>query len=458
MSEIVRLEGVTKSFKRGSEEIHAVDKIDLSLGAGEYVSVVGPSGSGKTTLLNMIGCIDRPSEGSVAVGGIETTLLKDSELARVRASTFGFVFQQFFLMPTLTALENVMVPGRFAVEKNSDLLGRARDLLELVGMSERETHYPVELSGGEMQRVAIARALINRPTVLLADEPTGNLDSRMSRELTELFDRLNDDGLTIVVVTHNDELAKSCNRKIHIKDGKIVDDQRTVSPAKARERVEVAPSKVIVTEVTETGSDLFLDESPEEAEKPGGYLPTRSTPHRIGVIELGIAAAAAGLLALASTFMPWVPGASGYAFLEMVNYPGASYGGNIFVRTYTGSGAVLLTGIWAILAGTVILMSGIAIALKRRRAFVVAAIAGAAGFIVAIFNIVMVFTRMGSAGSGAGVGPGVGLWVLAVASLAAAVVGIWGALKANAPVVGPAGSNEGRSGNHAKSPEGEADE
>ncbi|HEY5526786.1 MAG TPA: ATP-binding cassette domain-containing protein, partial [Candidatus Anoxymicrobiaceae bacterium] len=137
MSDLVCLDGVTKSFKRGSEEIRAVDLIDLTLTDGEYVAIVGPSGSGKTTLLNMIGCIDKPSEGSVEIGGVRTDVLRDSELARVRASTFGFVFQQFFLMPTLTSIENVMVPGRFAVNKQKDLSERARSLLELVGMSDR---------------------------------------------------------------------------------------------------------------------------------------------------------------------------------------------------------------------------------------------------------------------------------------------------------------------------------
>jgi putative ABC transport system ATP-binding protein len=439
MSDLVCLDGVTKSFKRGSEEIRAVDLIDLTLTDGEYVAIVGPSGSGKTTLLNMIGCIDKPSEGSVEIGGVRTDVLRDSELARVRASTFGFVFQQFFLMPTLTSIENVMVPGRFAVNKQKDLSERARSLLEMVGMSDRADHYPTELSGGEMQRVAIARALINKPLVLLADEPTGNLDSRKAKEVTELFDELNDAGLTIVVVTHNDELAKSCSRKIHIMDGKIVDDvvdkkpsRRKAATLKIMEEPEALPELSEVEVVAEAAMP-----GPEEIADEGGYLPTVAAPHKVNAIEMGAAVSVAGILALISTFLSWVPGATGYSFLTMMNYPGASYGGNFFLRTYTGSGAILLTGIWPMVIGIVILLSGIGMALKGRRAFTVAAVAGALGLIVSLLDIVMVFAKLRPAAGSGGMAPGAGLWLLAAASLLALCAGVWGAIHSNALLAEP---------------------
>lgn len=415
MNDLIELEGVTKTYRRGPEEIHAIDGVDLGIASGEFVAVVGPSGSGKTTLLNLIGCIDLPSEGSVVVAGIEAASLRDAELARVRASTFGFVFQQFFLIPTLSAIENIMLPGRFAVVKKHDLEKRAQELLQLVGMSDRAGHLPGELSGGEMQRVAIARALINGPSVLLADEPTGNLDSRNAEEVMALFEQLNGEGLTIVVVTHNDGLAEKSTRMLHLKDGTVVDDVR-VAP--------VAPVREISTEqVPETAA--FEAEEPVVAPVPSGYVPSESKPTYVREYVSAGLTVIAGALAVISAFLSWMAVLSGYSFITLVTLPGGAFGGNAVVRTYSGRGAPLLTGIWAIVIGAAIVASGVAIALRWKRGFLAATIAGTAGFLVAAFNIVVIFVRLDAA-SVTGVPPGAGLWLLGAASAVAAVVGIAG--------------------------------
>jgi len=220
MNKTIELNNVVKRYRRGTEEVHAIDGINLSIEEGEFLSIVGPSGSGKTTLLNLIGCVDKPTSGSVKLDTIEVRSLKDRELTKIRAKIIGFVFQQFFLLPTLTALENVELPTLFTrkITNNS----RARELLTLVGLENRENHLPSQLSGGEMQRVAIARALINEPKILLADEPTGNLDSQNAQIIMDIFRRLNQNSLTIIVVTHNIELAQSAKRTIYLKDGKIL--------------------------------------------------------------------------------------------------------------------------------------------------------------------------------------------------------------------------------------------
>jgi putative ABC transport system ATP-binding protein len=216
---IIELKDVTKLYKRGEEEIHAIDGLSLLVKKGDFLSIVGPSGSGKTTLLNIIGCVDNPTSGTVKINGQDVTRYKESRLAKIRRDTIGFVFQQFFLVPTLTAWENVQIPGLFA--KNIKRVERARELLNLVGLEKRKNHRPAHLSGGEMQRVAIARALINSPQILLADEPTGNLDSRNAEMIFRTFEELNKDGLTIIVVTHNIELAKISKKILLLEDGKI---------------------------------------------------------------------------------------------------------------------------------------------------------------------------------------------------------------------------------------------
>ncbi len=215
---VVQLENVSKNYRRGSETVHAVSDATLAVARGEYVSVVGHSGSGKTTLMNIMGCLDRPTEGRVTINGHEIQNEGEAGLTRLRQTSIGFVFQQFFLIPTLNVLENVSLPSLFAKRK---LNGRARELLEMVGLENRLHHLPGQLSGGEMQRVAIARSLINSPPIILADEPTGNLDSRNADMIMSLFQQLNKDGATIVVVTHNPGIVKGCDRMVHIEDGRI---------------------------------------------------------------------------------------------------------------------------------------------------------------------------------------------------------------------------------------------
>lgn len=220
MSKIIEAENLIKTYHRGSETIRALNSIDLSIDASEFLAIVGPSGSGKTTLLNLLGCLDIPSAGKLAVDGLEISSIKPKDLTAIRSRTVGFVFQQFFLFPTLTAIENVELPSIFG-RKNSHH-AKAKELLELVGLKGRDNHRPSQLSGGEMQRVAIARSLINSPKLLLADEPTGNLDSENADAIFALLQTLNQDGLTVIMVTHNHELAQRAHRVIRLKDGRIV--------------------------------------------------------------------------------------------------------------------------------------------------------------------------------------------------------------------------------------------
>jgi len=208
-----------KNYRRGSETVHALEDASLTIKAGELLALVGPSGSGKTTFMNLLGCLDTPSSGSYLLNGQEIAGRKESELVKIRQQNIGFVFQQFFLLPTLTVQENVELPLLF----NPSGKSRANELLELVGLTHRRHHLPKELSGGEMQRVAVARALINRPKILLADEPTGNLDSKNSEKVMALFNDLHKQGLTIVLVTHNMEIAKHSQRVVRLADGRIIE-------------------------------------------------------------------------------------------------------------------------------------------------------------------------------------------------------------------------------------------
>jgi putative ABC transport system ATP-binding protein len=220
MSNVIELSEVRKTYRRGSETIAAVDGVSLSIAAGEFVAVVGPSGSGKTTLLNLIGCIDKADSGGVRVDGMETDGLSERALTKIRGEKIGFIFQQFFLLPTLTVTENVEHPAVFVGLRNGK--GRTRELLEQVGLGPRAGHLPSQLSGGEMQRVAVARALMNSPRVLIADEPTGNLDSRNAEGILNVFRELNQGGLTVIMVTHNTELAGQAGRIVSMKDGRLV--------------------------------------------------------------------------------------------------------------------------------------------------------------------------------------------------------------------------------------------
>lgn len=216
---IINLSNVSKIYKRGAEDVYALNGVSLSVAEGEYLAIAGPSGSGKTTMLNIVGCLDLPTEGVVTINGRTTEAMKEKDLVKIRKKTIGFVFQQFFLIPTLTVLENVQLPALFFGKNGTG--EKAKELIEIVGLTKRINHLPSQLSGGEMQRVAIARSLINSPPVLLADEPTGNLDTKNASVIMNLFEELNKNGLTIVVVTHNNDLVKRCSRMVSIEDGKI---------------------------------------------------------------------------------------------------------------------------------------------------------------------------------------------------------------------------------------------
>lgn len=219
MSEVACLRRVSKVYRRGTEEIHALSDVSLDIHAGELTAVVGPSGSGKTTLLNVLGCVDTPTSGEIRVGDLDPSRLTDSALAKLRQSHVGFVFQQFFLIPSLTAEENVLMPTLFSRKKRT-----VRELLDLVGLGHRAKHRPGEMSGGEMQRVAIARALVNEPRLLLADEPTGSLDTARATEIFSLLERIAASGTAVVIVTHNDELAHATRRVLRMRDGRLVSD------------------------------------------------------------------------------------------------------------------------------------------------------------------------------------------------------------------------------------------
>jgi putative ABC transport system ATP-binding protein len=219
MENIIETERLGKVYFRGREKIHALDGVDLCVAEGEFVSVVGPSGSGKTTLLNLLSCLDTATSGILRIKGVDVSRLAENKLVRLRREYMGFVFQQFFLLPTLTAYENVELPLLFSKKRSS--AARAKLVLEMVGLQDRANHLPAQLSGGEMQRVAIARALVNEPQIIFADEPTGNLDSATGKEVFHLFKDINQKGITIIAVTHNQALAHTAGRIIHLRDGKI---------------------------------------------------------------------------------------------------------------------------------------------------------------------------------------------------------------------------------------------
>ena len=210
---------VAKIYRRGREEIRALDNVSFAIACREFVAITGPSGAGKTTLLNILGCMDTPTSGTLTISGREAGKLSESEQTLLRRTEIGFVFQHFGLIPTLTVAENVALPALFARKQNN---GRINELLERVGLANRRSHRPHELSGGEMQRVAIARALVNNPALILADEPTGNLDSGTGDSIIDLFRQLNAQGLTIIVVTHNEIMAGAAQRRLALRDGHLV--------------------------------------------------------------------------------------------------------------------------------------------------------------------------------------------------------------------------------------------
>ena len=223
---MIELAGLRKTYRMGDEEVAALAGVDLSIGRGEHVAVVGPSGSGKSTLMNIVGGLDRPDGGSYTFGGEPVAEFDDDQLADFRNRRIGFVFQSFQLLPRLTALENVELPLVYAGREREERRARAAEMLERVGLSARMSHKPTQLSGGQQQRVAIARALANSPDLLLADEPTGALDTATTEEMLELFAQLNREGLTLVIVTHEHEVADRAARQVTFRDGRIVSDDR----------------------------------------------------------------------------------------------------------------------------------------------------------------------------------------------------------------------------------------
>jgi putative ABC transport system ATP-binding protein len=215
---------IRRDYAMNGQPVHALRGVSLTIAAGEYVAIAGPSGSGKSTLLHILGGIDAPTAGHVSIEGRRLDLLSDRDLTRLRLTRLGFVFQRFHLLPVLTALENVELPMAEAGVSRPERRARARELLEYVGLGTRGGHRATQLSGGEMQRVAVARALANRPALVLADEPTGELDRETGQEILELFRRINQDGATLAVVTHDERLAAEASRVIHMQDGRIVSD------------------------------------------------------------------------------------------------------------------------------------------------------------------------------------------------------------------------------------------
>jgi putative ABC transport system ATP-binding protein len=221
---LIETKDLWKTYRMGSEEIHALRGVSLQIARGEYVAIMGPSGSGKSTLMNLIGCLDTPTKGGYLLNNKQVSQMNDNELARIRNEEIGFVFQTFNLLPRASALQNVELPLVYAGVPGKERANRARQALEKVELGDRMGHRPNELSGGQRQRVAIARALVNNPSILLADEPTGNLDSKTGAEIMALFARLHESGNTIVLVTHEADIAAYARRSIHLRDGQVEKD------------------------------------------------------------------------------------------------------------------------------------------------------------------------------------------------------------------------------------------
>jgi putative ABC transport system ATP-binding protein len=237
----IRVEDVHRSYDLGETQVHALRGVSLDVGRGEFVAIMGASGSGKSTLMNILGCLDRPSSGRYLLDGVDVSELEKRELAAIRNEKLGFVFQGFNLLPRTTAFENVRLPTLYSSLSRTERAERAYAALETVGLGHRADHYPSQLSGGQQQRVAIARALVNGPSILLADEPTGSLDSRTSVEIMAVFQELNERGLTIVLVTHEPDVAQFARRKVVFRDGRIKSDEPVAGAPRATEVLASMP-------------------------------------------------------------------------------------------------------------------------------------------------------------------------------------------------------------------------
>ena len=224
MSHLLQLQNISKIYGVGDLQVYALKSVDLSIDSGDYCAIMGPSGSGKSTMMNMIGCLDRPTQGEYWLDGVEIAHLTAKQLASIRNRKIGFIFQQFHLLPQLTAVENVVLPMIYAGVSAGERESRAIAALQRVGLGDRLANRPNQLSGGQQQRVAIARAIVNQPKLLLADEPTGALDSQMSQEIMDIFAELNQQGMTLVMVTHDPEVAQRCRRTITFRDGSVLQD------------------------------------------------------------------------------------------------------------------------------------------------------------------------------------------------------------------------------------------
>ena len=220
-NDVISLKNVWKTYKMGETTLDAAKKINIDIKKGEFVVILGPSGSGKSTIMNLIGCLDEPTKGHIFLDEKDVSLMHESELSRIRGQKIGFIFQQFNLIPTLTAAENVFLPMSFQGVERKEGLEKAKKLLKMVGLGDRSHHKPTELSGGERQRVAIARSMANSPSVILADEPTGNLDSKTGQEVMEMLNKINEEGATVILITHDLNLVKHAERTIFLKDGMV---------------------------------------------------------------------------------------------------------------------------------------------------------------------------------------------------------------------------------------------
>ncbi len=254
MKSVVQLEEITKTYSNGEVEVHAVRGITLQIQSGEFVAIMGSSGSGKSTLMNVLGCLDRPTKGRYLLDGVDTSDLDRNERADLRNQKLGFVFQGFNLLARTTARENVELPMLYNPRRIAagDMRARAMKALDIVGLSERADHLPNQLSGGQQQRVAIARALVNNPQILLADEPTGNLDSKTSVEVMGVFQKLNEQGITIVMVTHELDIARFCKRNLIMRDGKVVRDEFVQDRSFSAQELQRIQEAEVAAKLTQT--------------------------------------------------------------------------------------------------------------------------------------------------------------------------------------------------------------